>query len=122
MFLVKRKKGSTNFGDDEQLVYWRKCNQIREWFAQHLEEGVANCEYSMVTKDDIENLIADCYMVLDHHSLASEILPTSPGFFFGSTDYDEWYFEDLQYTITNLLKALGEVDWDKENMFYYEWW
>jgi hypothetical protein len=30
--------------------------------------------------------------------VAKELLPTQAGFFFGSTDYDEYYYEDLVYT------------------------
>ena len=45
-----------------------------------------------------------CDKVLDDNSLAEELLPTRSGFFFGSTDYDEWYFEDIKYHGTLLIK------------------
>jgi hypothetical protein len=32
-------------------------------------------------------------------TLAKELLPTQEGFFFGSTDYDQWYASDLELTI-----------------------
>ena len=38
------------------------------------------------------------------------LLPTASGFFFGGTDYDEWYFQDVESTIDlleNLLKEEG---------------
>ena len=46
-------------------------------------------------------------------SKASKLLPSTSGFFFGSTDYDEWYFGNVQYTITlieNLLKVNDVMD------------
>lgn len=38
----------------------------------------------------------------------SKILPTEDGFFFGSTDYDEWYYSDIIDTIQMLEKVLKE--------------
>jgi hypothetical protein len=36
---------------------------------------------------------------MDQQELAAELLPTTSGFFFGSTDYDEWYYTDIQRTV-----------------------
>jgi hypothetical protein len=41
--------------------------------------------------------------------LAAELLPTASGFFFGGTDYDEYYIEDLKETKRILEEALQEV-------------
>lgn len=46
---------------------------------------------------------------------AEELLPTQSGFFFGGTEYDEWYLRDVEYTfqrISQVLK-LGE-EWSFE--------
>jgi len=40
--------------------------------------------------------------------VAHDILPTQEGFFFGSTDYDEWYYKDIAYTRDTLAKVLDE--------------
>ncbi len=37
---------------------------------------------------------------------AEALLPTQGGFFFGSTDYDEYYIRDLKHTVEQLTKAL----------------
>ena len=105
-----------------ELCYWRKANQIRQWFCDHLENGVENCTHSLVTKENIEELIDTCKIVLKEHSLAASLLPTTSGFFFGSTDYNEWYFKELESTIEKLEEALTLVDWDNEEVYYYEWW
>lgn len=48
------------------------------------------------------------------------LLPTASGFFFGSTDYDEMYFEDVKDTIAQLDRALGlDESWDFE---YHSSW
>lgn len=47
--------------------------------------------------------------ILDQASAeaASRLLPTESGFFFGSTDYDENYISDVQYTVEVLELALS---------------
>ena len=39
---------------------------------------------------------------------AKQLLPTQSGFFFGSTDYDEYYLEDITYTRDVLDSILAE--------------
>jgi len=44
-------------------------------------------------------------------SVANALLPTREGFFFGSTDYDQYYYDDLKYARDNILtKLLAEED------------
>lgn len=43
--------------------------------------------------------------LLEDTSVAERLLPTADGFFFGSTAYDQWYWEDLEYT----MRALGAI-------------
>lgn len=38
--------------------------------------------------------------------LARELLPAAAGFFFGGTDYDEWYIRDLEATAKGLTRVL----------------
>ncbi len=49
------------------------------------------------------------------------ILPTASGFFFGSTDYDEYYMEDIDYTINTLTALLAEPD-DGASIYYHSSW
>jgi len=37
-------------------------------------------------------------------STAKKLLPTQPGFFFGATNYDQWYYSDLKETLEMLNK------------------
>jgi hypothetical protein len=60
----------------------------------------------------LEELRNTCKTVLEDRTKAVELLPTQSGFFFGSTEYDEYYFDDLKDTIKiiepaiELIKAL----------------
>lgn len=51
-----------------------------------------------------------------------EYLPTTSGFFFGSTDYDEWYIRDVQYTYEICCKLLAETDFDNQMIYYRSSW
>lgn len=54
--------------------------------------------------------------------VAEELLPTQEGFFFGSTDYNQWYMEDIEYTIEALTEVLKETDFDTQMIAYSSSW
>ena len=126
MYLEKRKKsveeGTQNAW--EEVMYWRKANQVRAWFVRNIEEMEedSDCEYFAVSKELLEKLVADCKAVLDDRDSAEETMPSSSGFFFGSCNYDEWYFKDLENTIVGVQRVINETDWETEEVAYYEWW
>jgi len=84
----------TNYG----IGYWRKANHIHNWFVEHCGDGEDTCQDMYVSQEDLEELLDVCNKVLEDHSKAPELLPTQDGFFFGSTEYDEYYFQDVEYT------------------------
>ena len=49
-------------------------------------------------------------------------LPTRGGFFFGSTDYDEYYMEDIVDTFELCERLLKETDFNNEMLFYVSSW
>ena len=106
----------------EEVMYWRKANQIRQWFIDHLDEPVKNCEYVRVPKEKLEELLQTCRTVLNEKSRAEELLPTSSGFFFGSTEYDERYFDEIWDTAKEIEKLLKEINWSEQDILYMEWW
>lgn len=105
---------------DETVATWRKANQIRGWLVGHkIIQQDDDCVDRIITKEQIEELVKDCEKVLENHSLAEEILPTTDGFFFGSQAYDEWYFDDLRSTVEQLSPLLEQAD---VNYIYHDWW
>ena len=97
-----------------QVAYWRKSNQIHAWFVKHVQGGVDNCEEYLVTRDQLQLLVDNCKLVLMNREEAPNLLPPQEGFFFGSYEYDEFYWQDIQDTIDQLEKVLNEYpeDWD----------
>jgi hypothetical protein len=101
-----------------KVGYWRKSNQIHQWFVDNVQGGEDDCREYHVEREQLRELINLCKQVTENHDLAEELLPSQGGFFFGSTDYDEWYFGDIEETITMLEGVLKETpdNWD----FYYQ--
>lgn len=107
----------------EQVGYWRKSNHIHAWFVKNIQNGIDDCKYHCeVTEEDLEELINTCREVLENPSLAEELLPTQSGFFFGGTSYDEYYFDDLNYTIEICENALKTTDFDTQAIYYISSW
>jgi hypothetical protein len=79
--------------------------------------GEDDCRESYVDREKVVELLSLCKQVLADHSKADELLPSQEGFFFGSTEYGEWYFQDLEDTVSILENCLTmSDDWS----FYYQ--
>lgn len=135
MYLTKINKGekyvAPNFGTE--IGYWRKANHIHNWFVKNVQDGVDDCEAYIVSKYQLTELLDACRTVLasckgaehgavEDWTVANNILPTCGGFFFGSTDYNEYYLKDIVRTIVILDNALKTVDFDKEEVLYQASW
>jgi hypothetical protein len=92
----------------EEAGYWRKQNQIHRWFVENIQNGTDDCGEYYVSKADLETLLGLCEKVKADNSLADELLPGASGFFFGGTEYDEWYFGGIDNTIEILKEALED--------------
>ncbi len=101
----------------EEVGYWRKANAIHSWFVENVQSGDDRCELSSVSREQLTELLALVNEVLNNRTRAEELLPSQAGFFFGSTEYDEYYFEDLKLTKEILENALEDNDKSK---FYYQ--
>lgn len=91
----------------EEVGYWRKANAIHNWFVQNIQKGIDECQESYVEPNDLKELLQLCREIMDHNELAPDILPVTSGFFFGSIEYDEWYFQDIEDTIKILEEVLA---------------
>lgn len=61
-------------------------------------------------KDGKKTEIWENGKVIDKPEICHELLPCAEGFFFGGTDYDQWYYEDLVETKKILTEALKSED------------
>jgi hypothetical protein len=106
------------------VLYWRKVNSLHAYFVRtgKLEAGgEQDVGYYVLNRNDLYHLVDLMDQILNNHSLAETLLPTQAGFFFGSTDYDDWYFKDLE-DAKALVVAELEVAPDQDVWFYYASW
>ena len=98
-----------------KVAQWRKQNAIHQWFVSNCQNGEDDCRSTHVGREQLEELRDLCRKVLADPTLADELLPTSSGFFFGSTDYSEWYIAGLTYTADTIDRLFTMPDdWDFE--------
>jgi len=97
----------------EEVGYWRKANAIHKWFVDNVQGGEDDCGEYTVTHEQLEKLKSVCEAVLKdlekgEVTLAESELPTQTGFFFGDTDYGQYYKADLKDTIEICDRALSD--------------
>lgn len=105
-------------------AYFRKVNFIYAFFQDFLVD-----ECCLVSKSAIVELMDYCKDVLEHHktdadggvAYAEANLPTQAGFFFGSTDYDEWYFNDVKDCWVQMGKLLHSLKEDDMVLWCFSW-
>ena len=108
-------------------MYWRKANAIHKWFVDNVQYGEDDCGSYEVSVEQLKELRKTCkkvlkstklievtkvdpYKVLEDPSVAEELLPTQSGFFFGGTEYDEWYWNDLEMTVRGIDAIMRNVE------------
>jgi len=82
-----------------------------------IKDGKIECGYSF-DKDGnkIPHYVDGKY--IENAEEIAKILPTQEGFFFGCTDYDQWYMQDIDYTIETLSKIIKEEKKLNKEHFY----
>lgn len=132
---IKGEPVNINFDRVQSLVesvgYWRKSNQIHNWFVENVQDGEDDCREYHVSREQFEALLSDINTVLtakgtpEEEGAIEDILPTASGCFFGSTKIDERYWEDLEDTKKLVTEILAEMDEDEKNSqmwtnYYYQ--
>jgi hypothetical protein len=93
------------------VAYWRKANAIHEWFVRNVQDGEDDCKTYFVSREKLVELEELCRRVVEsgEPEVAAKLLPTASGFFFGGTDYDEYYFEQVDWTAKRLAELLTKL-------------
>lgn len=97
----------------EKVGYWRKANAIHGWFVKNVQGGKDDCKEYYVPFEKLIELKNLCQQAIEAKDPETMLPPTS-GFFFGSSEVDAYYREDLKYTI-DLLSNL-----DEKGEYYYQ--
>lgn len=111
----------------EEVGYWRKANAIHGWIVNNCADGEDNCQEIYMSKEKLEELYKLCCFVLGNKGtdnekvVALKNLPPTSGFFFGSTEIDEWYWKNIEDTINVLSKTLRNYPHDSLITYQASW-
>jgi hypothetical protein len=124
MFLHAKLKGGYDENGDHispphQLGYWRKANAIHKWFVDNCQDGIDECQETEISLVSLLSLRNSCLSVKNDHDKASEILPTESGFFFGNTNYTDFYFEDIDETLNIIDRAVKYIEAHPDMKLFY---
>ena len=84
----------------KEVAYFRKVNFLLPFF-----EYGEKCSRLEIDGYKIDELLVKCKQVLEDNSLAEALLPTQGGFFFGNTEYNDWYF----YYVKEVYDKFSEI-------------
>jgi hypothetical protein len=101
--------------------YWRKANAIHSWFVNNVQGGRDECQTAYVSREQLIQLKTVCLEVLIDNDKADELLAPVSGFFFGSTDIDQWYLNDLKHTVEIINKCLSDKFKDFSFQYRSSW-
>lgn len=123
--VVNKETGCVSAYLKVEIGYWRKVNAVHNYFVQNFAKGVDECQDIPVSREDLVKLKDICGQLSLSKDVekAKELLPPQGGFFFGSTEVDEWYFDGVQYTyelLNSILEKIGE-DADVDFIYRASW-
>lgn len=104
----------------KEVGYWRKFNALHNWFVETFQNGVDECQSSIIDVDVLREFLYKLQTINKEN--AAEILPTTSGFFFGGTEYDEWYWESVEELKSFLLTFLVDTNLDEKTLIYRASW
>lgn len=112
-------EGSPSVTVSVNVAYWRKANQIHGWFVANVQDGKDECQEAYVEREKLVELRDLAKRAADEKN--SELLTPQGGFFFGSTEIDDWYWRDLEHTVEQLDAVLNNPVFEKGGgwSFYY---
>jgi len=125
MYIVKKDKAAgplsdENYDDSNDVAYWRKFNALHGWFVEHIQNGVDDCGSYEISKEqlfDLLEVLEEAYALKD----ASKLPPTN-GFFFGSYEVDEWYWDKVASARETISSLIDDTDWEKYKLYYFASW
>jgi len=103
-----------------RVGYWRKFNALHAWFVENVQKGEDDCGQYIVTEKHLEKLQKDLSKVTREN--AEEVLPTQEGFFFGGTDYDDYYFDDIEKTKAMVSYLINQIEHRERTLIYQSSW
>lgn len=124
--LVDKKQGYIFAYATVEIGYWRKANAIHKYFVDNCADGKDECQEINVYRETLVALKDICGQLILTKDVeqAKKLLPPQSGFFFGNTEIDEYYFDDVKYTynlLNKILEKIPEGNYDYEFIYRASW-
>ena len=123
----------------QEVAYWRKFNALHDWFVKNVQNGEDDCKEYAVYLEDFVKLQLCLSLVLDaqntclagrlseeeRDAICLENFPPTGGFFFGSKEIDDFYWEDVVSTkriVESIIIQINQSIIDKDSIlidYYY---
>jgi hypothetical protein len=120
----------------EQVAYWRKFNALHGWFVENCGNGEDDCQEIYVDREkmrrlldilnQVQNLLNNSILsvkvlkdwngkdyeveVYECEDEVKELFCPTEGFFFGSTEVDKYFKQDVEETIETIDGLLKELE------------
>jgi hypothetical protein len=104
----------------KECGYWRKFNALHAWFVETFQDGIDECQASIVDPEVLKDLFDEILTINKENAKA--ILPTQGGFFFGGTEYDQYYWDDIEELKKFLIGLYEENDFEETTLVYRASW
>jgi hypothetical protein len=101
-------------------AYWRKANQIHNWFVTNIQKDIDNCGEYYVSHERLLELKTICEQAYNEKN--PNILMPLDGPFFGGKDVDQYYWGDIKDTIEQLNRILALPDFKELSFTYQSSW
>ena len=119
MYLFKRNKKTDEL---TEIGYWRKHNALHGFMNTFTDHDIENLEKVSLTKDNLQEILELSEAIIRKDLDPEYSMPVFEGFFYGSYEYDEWYFHRTQDTIEIMKNALRDTNFDEDEVYYQAWW
>jgi len=103
----------------EKVGYFRKVNSLVRWVENNIAP-VENCGCVKIEKEHLE-LLQALLEKLDKTN-CHQLFPTRSGFFFGSTNYDAYYWGDVKRVQDFVSETLKTFDFDNQQLIFHADW
>lgn len=105
--------------ETREVGYFRKVNPLIAWFETHCGP-VENAVERPVSRTELEALLSDLECLTPEN--CREFFPTTEGFFFGSQEYDQYYWKEVEIVKSWLRSTLDSFDFERKVLLLWAWW
>lgn len=137
--LIRDENGEYVKPDDIEVGYFRKFNALHNYITTVLTDHAGtNCEEINLSTEQLTDILetlekaaailekgvydaeANSYDEDTCEQIEEFFAPTS-GFFFGSTEIDDWFRDDVNDAIP-VIRSVLDMSKNGDKIYYYSWW